>query len=53
MASQANRALGGAVPIDQLDTDLGAKEVENILGRIAYGVYSNAALENLPAGLCG
>ena len=35
-----NRALGGAVPIDQLDTDLGAKEVENILGRIAYGVYS-------------
>ncbi len=35
-----NRALGGAVPIDQLDNDLGAKEVENILGRIAYGVYS-------------
>jgi putative toxin-antitoxin system antitoxin component (TIGR02293 family) len=35
-----NRALGGAVPIDELDTDLGAKEVENILGRIAYGVYS-------------
>jgi putative toxin-antitoxin system antitoxin component (TIGR02293 family) len=35
-----NRALGGEVPIDQLDTDLGVKEVENILGRIAYGVYS-------------
>lgn len=35
-----NRALAGEVPIDQLDTDLGAKEVENILGRIAYGVYS-------------
>ncbi len=35
-----NRALGGEIPIDQLDTDLGAKEVENILGRIAYGVYS-------------
>jgi putative toxin-antitoxin system antitoxin component (TIGR02293 family) len=35
-----NRALGGEVPIDQLDTDLGSKEVENILGRIAYGVYS-------------
>jgi putative toxin-antitoxin system antitoxin component (TIGR02293 family) len=35
-----NRALGGAVPIDQLDTDLGSREVENILGRIAYGVYS-------------
>ncbi len=35
-----NRALGGARPIDQLDTDLGAREVEDILGRIAYGVYS-------------
>src|ERR1700687_2134762 len=35
-----NRALGGTVPIDQLDTDLGTREVENILGRIAYGVYS-------------
>jgi putative toxin-antitoxin system antitoxin component (TIGR02293 family) len=35
-----NRALGGRVPIDELDTDLGAREVENILGRIAYGVYS-------------
>ena len=35
-----NRALRGQVPIDQLDTDLGVREVENILGRIAYGVYS-------------
>ena len=35
-----NRALGGKRPLDQLDTDLGAREVEDILGRIAYGVYS-------------
>ena len=35
-----NRALGGASPLEQLDTDLGAREVEDILGRIAYGVYS-------------
>lgn len=35
-----NRALGGERPLDQLDTDLGAREVEDILGRIAYGVYS-------------
>ena len=35
-----NRALGGARPLDQLDTDVGAREVEDILGRIAYGVYS-------------
>ena len=35
-----NRALGGELPLDRLDTDLGARDVEDILGRIAYGVYS-------------
>jgi putative toxin-antitoxin system antitoxin component (TIGR02293 family) len=35
-----NRALGGDRPLDQIDTDLGARAVEDILGRIAYGVYS-------------
>jgi putative toxin-antitoxin system antitoxin component (TIGR02293 family) len=35
-----NRALGGETPLDQLDTDAGARSVEDILGRIAYGVYS-------------
>jgi putative toxin-antitoxin system antitoxin component (TIGR02293 family) len=35
-----NRALGGERPIDQLDTDVGARAVEDVLGRIAYGVYS-------------
>jgi putative toxin-antitoxin system antitoxin component (TIGR02293 family) len=35
-----NRALGGERPLDQLDTDPGAREVEDVLGRIAYGVYS-------------
>lgn len=35
-----NRALGGERPLDQLDTDVGARMVEDILGRIAYGVYS-------------
>src|SRR5260370_27249887 len=34
-----NRALGGARPLDQLDTDTGARMVEDILRRIAYGVY--------------
>jgi putative toxin-antitoxin system antitoxin component (TIGR02293 family) len=38
--STPNRALGGERPIDQLDTDTGARVVEDILGRIAYGVYS-------------
>ena len=36
----SNRALGGAIPLDLLDTDLGAEEVMTILGRIEHGVYS-------------
>ena len=35
-----NRALGGERPLDQLDTDVRSRTVEDILGRIAYGVYS-------------
>src|SRR5205085_2331269 len=35
-----NRALEGERPLDRLDTDVGAREVEDVLGRIAYGVYS-------------
>lgn len=35
-----NRALSGERPLDQLDTDIGARAVEDVLGRIAYGVYS-------------
>ena len=32
--------LGGAVPIEFARTEIGAREVENLLGRIEYGVYS-------------
>ena len=32
--------LGGAVPLDYAETELGAREVEDLLGRIEYGVYS-------------
>ena len=32
--------LGGAVPLDYARTEIGAREVENLLGRIEYGVYS-------------
>jgi putative toxin-antitoxin system antitoxin component (TIGR02293 family) len=35
-----NRALRGGAPLDQLDTDPGVREVEDVLGRISYGVYS-------------
>lgn len=37
---RANRALGGVAPISAIDTELGARRVENILGRIAYGGMS-------------
>ena len=32
--------LGGAVPLEYAGTEVGAREVEDLLGRIAYGVYS-------------
>jgi putative toxin-antitoxin system antitoxin component (TIGR02293 family) len=32
--------LGGAIPLDYAETETGAREVENLLGRIEYGVYS-------------
>ncbi len=34
------RGLGGAVPLDYASSEVGAREVENLLGRIDYGVYS-------------
>lgn len=37
---RANRALGGKIPIELIDTELGARSVENVLGRIAYGGVS-------------
>jgi len=35
-----NRALGGVAPITLLDTDVGARAVEDVLLRIEHGVYS-------------
>ncbi len=35
-----NRALGGQTPLDLLDTDLGSRQVEEVLGRIEHGVFS-------------
>ena len=38
--SNPNRALGGRRPFNQLDTELGVRSVEEVLHRIAYGMYS-------------
>ena len=35
-----NRALDGDKPIDRLDTDIGVRSVEQVLGHIEYGLYS-------------
>jgi putative toxin-antitoxin system antitoxin component (TIGR02293 family) len=35
-----NRALEGDKPIGRLDTDTGVRSVEQVLGRIEYGLYS-------------
>jgi putative toxin-antitoxin system antitoxin component (TIGR02293 family) len=35
-----NRALNGELPVLFLDTDVGAQQVEDILGRIEHGIVS-------------
>ena len=35
-----NRALGGEIPLDLLDTEAGVKQVDEVLGRIEYGIFS-------------
>lgn len=35
---EPNRGLGGKRPIDYADTEAGAREVENLLGRIVHGI---------------
>jgi putative toxin-antitoxin system antitoxin component (TIGR02293 family) len=37
---RANRGLGGVAPIAAIDTEPGARQVENVLGRIAFGGIS-------------
>jgi len=32
--------LGGEVPLDYAESEVGAREVEDLLGRIEFGVYS-------------
>jgi putative toxin-antitoxin system antitoxin component (TIGR02293 family) len=38
--SLPNPALGNRIPNELAETDAGAREVEDVLGRIAHGVYS-------------
>jgi putative toxin-antitoxin system antitoxin component (TIGR02293 family) len=38
--SSAQQALGGAVPLAVAKTELGAREVEQLIGRLEHGVFS-------------
>lgn len=38
--TKPNRALGGKIPYDLIDNQFGREEIKNLIGRIAYGVYS-------------
>lgn len=37
---RANRALGSHTPLSMLDTEIGVREVEDVLARINYGIYA-------------
>jgi putative toxin-antitoxin system antitoxin component (TIGR02293 family) len=38
--AKPNKAIGGEIPNNIIDNQYGRDEVKNIIGRIAYGVYS-------------
>src|SRR5215217_2756378 len=38
--SSPQRALGGAVPLEMARTEIGAGEVEGLIGRLEHGVFS-------------
>jgi putative toxin-antitoxin system antitoxin component (TIGR02293 family) len=38
--TEPNRALGGITPIEAAATEAGAREIENLIGRLEYGVYT-------------
>ena len=37
---KSNRALGGKTPLELLDTDAGTQQVDEVLNKIEYGIYS-------------
>ena len=37
---RSNRALGGAVPLSFIDTEIGERKVEQVLHQLTYGIYA-------------
>jgi putative toxin-antitoxin system antitoxin component (TIGR02293 family) len=38
--SKPARALDGETPLEHAETEAGAREVENLIGRLEHGVYT-------------
>ena len=38
--TEPNRGLGGISPLEMAATEIGSREVENLIGRLEYGVFS-------------
>lgn len=38
--SRPNRAVGGVSPLSLLDTDIGCRQVEDLLARLNHGIFS-------------
>lgn len=38
--AQPQRALGGRIPLEVAKTDIGARQVENLIGRLEHGVFT-------------
>lgn len=38
--TEPNRALGGLAPIEAAATETGAREVENLIGRLEHGIFT-------------
>jgi putative toxin-antitoxin system antitoxin component (TIGR02293 family) len=38
--SRENRALGGVTPLSLLDTEIGTRQVEDVLVRLSHGIHS-------------
>lgn len=38
--AKPQRALGGRIPMEVAKTDIGARQVENLIGRLEHGVFT-------------
>jgi len=38
--SRSNKALGGETPLSAVETEIGAREVEDLIGRLEHGVFA-------------